>query len=288
MIADFDGLREVVHFQDGLLCTCYPNREAEDYPPHWHSDIEIITPVENGYTVKIDDHRYVLQEGEILIIPPGVIHELFAPEGGVRLIVQISYALTSEMSGFYSILQQFYPCIHVTPQDDSTLHRQLLDLLKWMEGEYRAKSPFYGDMLTALARQFMVLLGRSGASRESRESYHRYAKSVDGFLRVCDYIHRHCAEPLSVSLLSEVAGYSKSHFLRMFKEFSNISCGEYIQQQRVALAKKLLADPERNITDIVTRAGFGSVASFNRVFKDHMQCTPTQYRKMLRSQNRNL
>ena len=288
MIADFDGLREVVHFQDGLMCTCYPNREAEDYPPHWHSDIEIITPIENGYTVKIDDQQYILQEGEILIIPPGVIHELFAPEGGIRLILQISYALTSEMTGFYGALQQFYPCIHIKPQGNEGLHHQLLSILQVMEKEYRSRQPFHGDMLTALSQQFLVLLSRSSQMQAGRENCRRYAKSVDGFLRVCDYIHHHCAEPLSVSLLSEVAGYSKSHFLRMFKEFSNISCGEYIQQQRVALAKQLLADPERNITDIVTRAGFGSVASFNRVFKEQMDCTPTQYRKILRGQNRNI
>lgn len=288
MIPDFDGLREVVHFQQGLLCACFCNQEAENYPPHWHSDIEIIMPIENGYTVKIDDRHYELHKGDMLIIPPGVIHELFAPPWGSRLIIQISYALTSEMSGFYGALQQFYPCIRVNPQANEELHGILSAMLLEMEREYKACQPFYSDVLAAISRQFLVLLSRKAQAFGSGERYRRYAKSVDGFLRVCDYIHRHCTEPLTVSHLAEVAGYSKSHFLRMFKEFSNISCGEYIQQQRVSLAKKLLADPENNITDIVTRAGFGSVASFNRVFKEQMQCTPTQYRKMLRCQNRNL
>lgn len=288
MIPDFDGLREVVHFSEGLMCLCYRNQEVENYPSHWHSDIEVIMPLENGYKIKIDEKEYILAEGEMLLIPPGVIHELFAPESGSRLIIQISYALTSEMNGFYEAVQHFYPCLTVQPQIDPYLHENLRRMLLEIEKEHNSILPFRGDMLASLCRQYLVMLARNSGQFSQADTVRRYAKSVDSFLRVCDYIHRHCTENLTVSKLAEVAGYSKSHFLRMFKEFSNISCGEYIQRQRVSLAKQLLANPERSITEIVTRAGFGSVASFNRVFREQLDCTPTQYRKMLRGQSRNI
>lgn len=288
MIQDFDGLREVVHFEEGLLVKVYRNDEAEDYPPHWHSDIEIILPLENGYTVKIDERQFDLGEGDILVIPPGVIHELFAPKTGLRLILLVSYGLTSGMNGFYDALRCFYPCLHVPPDTAPALHATLRGLLLQTEAEFTRRGEFFPDMMKAAMRQFLVLLARSGRCFSAHETYRRYAKSVDGFLRVCDFIRRHCAEPLTIERLAEVAGYSKSHFLRMFKEFANSSCGEYVQHQRVIRAKELLADPERCITEIVTGAGFGSVASFNRVFKEQMGCTPTEYRKRLRSQNRNI
>ena len=270
------------------MSVCYRNREAEDYPPHWHSDIEIIMPLENSYTVKIDNRCYELKEGDMLLIPPGVIHELYAPPDGLRLIIQISYALTSEMSGFYDAVQLFYPCLHMQKEASTPLHDTLQQILRNIEREHDLAQPYYGDMLLSLCRQYLVMLARHCQDYVKPDSIRRYAKSVDSFLRVCDYIHRHCTESLPVSKLAEVAGYSKSHFLRMFKEFSNISCGEYIQRQRISLAKQLLANPERSITEIVTRAGFGSVASFNRVFREQVDCTPTQYRKILRGQNRTI
>jgi len=288
MIPDFDGLREVVHFPANITLMCYRNQEAEDYPSHWHSDIEVIMPLENEYTVQIDHRDYVLKEGDILFIPPGVIHELFAPAQGSRMIIQISYALISAMNGFYETLHHFYPCLFLPVRSEDTLVEQLRFILMGIDEEFRVRGPFHGDMLEAYARQFLVLLARNGDAYGTRQSYRRYTKSVDGFLRVCDYINRHCIESLTISQLAEVAGYSKSHFLRMFKEFSNISCGEYIQRQRVALARQLLADPECSITEIVTQAGFGSVASFNRVFREQMDCTPTQYRKMIRGDNQNI
>lgn len=290
MIEDFDGLREVVHFEKDLQLRVYRNCEAEDYPRHWHTDIELIMPLKEGYTVVIDSREFYLSVGDILLIPPGVIHSLKAPETGERYIIQVSCALANQMHGFYEELRHFYPCLHVravTPMLEEVCS-QAQELLHNIYDEYLRRSPFFNYMMAAKCSQLLVALARNRKAFATHESDRRYAKSVDGFLRVCDYIHNHCHEKLDVEMLSAVAGYSKSHFVRMFKEFADVSCVDYIQQQRVALAKQLLMDPENSIMDIVTRSGFGSVASFNRVFKQLTDFTPTQFRKSLRQNNRNI
>ena len=290
MIEDFDGLREVVHFEKDLLLRIYRNCEAEDYPRHWHTDIELIMPLKAGYTVMIDSREFVLAEGDILLIPPGVIHSLKAPESGERYIMQVSCALANQMHGFYEELRHFYPCLHVravTGRLEDTCLKFRQDLHA-MYDEYIHRAPFFNYMIATRCTRLLVELARNRKAFSTHESDRRYAKSVDGFLRVCDYIHNHCHEKLDVEMLSNVAGYSKSHFVRMFKEFADVSCVDYIQQQRVALAKQLLMDPENSIMDIVARSGFGSVASFNRVFKQLTDVTPTQFRKNLRQNNRNI
>ncbi len=289
MIEDFDGLREVVHFEKDVELRIYRNNEAEDYPRHWHTDFEMIMPLKENYEVLIDNREYLLSEGDILFIPPGVIHVLKAPETGERLIVQVKCALANRMQGFYEEMRRFYPCLHVralTPRlEDVCAHLQ--QLMMEMYEEYILRAPMFNYMLSARCTEMMILLARHRSAFITHESDRRYAKSVDGFLRVCDYIHNHCHERLDVEMLARVAGYSKSHFVRMFREFADISCVDYIQQQRVALAKQMLMDPENSIMEIVTRSGFGSVASFNRVFKQWTDTTPTQFRKNLR-QNRNI
>ena len=47
---------------------------------------------------------------------------------------------------------------------------------------------------------------------------------------------------------------------------------------RIALAKKLLADPSLRIHEIAERTGFSDVAHFSRSFKKTAGCTPGEYR----------
>ena len=40
----------------------------------------------------------------------------------------------------------------------------------------------------------------------------------------------------------------------------------------------LLIRTDKPMKDVATESGFGSVATFNRVFREKKGCTPTQYR----------
>jgi AraC-like DNA-binding protein len=55
----------------------------------------------------------------------------------------------------------------------------------------------------------------------------------------------------------------------------------FVNHYRLAHARTLLADPERareTVLSIALGAGFASLATFNRVFRDVEGCTPTEYR----------
>jgi len=46
---------------------------------------------------------------------------------------------------------------------------------------------------------------------------------IEKFMAVCDYINSHCTEELTLDDISAMAGFSKYHFSRLFKEFTNTS-----------------------------------------------------------------
>jgi quercetin dioxygenase-like cupin family protein len=50
-------------------------------------------PLENTYTAVIDSTEYKLNSGDILIIPSGQLHQLYAPESGKRLIMQFDCSI---------------------------------------------------------------------------------------------------------------------------------------------------------------------------------------------------
>ena len=62
-----------------------------------------------------------------------------------------------------------------------------------------------------------------------------------------------------------------------------ISCYQYITKRRVLMAQELLGDTDLSVMDIALQSGFFSLSTFNRVFKDINNCSPTEYRKLYRT-----
>lgn len=68
----------------------------------------------------------------------------------------------------------------------------------------------------------------------------------------------------------------------MINENQNQNFREFINYYRIEYAKNLLRNPEKKnekISSIAFDSGFGSVTSFNIVFKKHTSTTPQLYRK---------
>ena len=83
--------------------------------------------------------------------------------------------------------------------------------------------------------------------------------------------------------VAALAGFSKYHFSRLFKEFTNISFYKYLNNQRISYAEKLLLDPNINITEVAIHSGYNSISAFMRMFKIIKNCTPTEFRNMYQS-----
>jgi AraC-like DNA-binding protein len=282
MIENLNGTREIVDHADDLKVRLYINNLAENYPMHWHTDIEIIMALENNYTIVIDKTKYVINQGDIIIIPSGEIHELFAPPSGKRIIILVDNSILSSMNGLESISSSFYPCIIVRADSDSC-HKQLVDILKKITEEYFHRVLLCQASIYSLFISFFVIIGRNCIKRDrthysaKRNKQHQY---IDKFLNVCKYINEHCTEEITVEKLAAMAGFSKYHFSRLFYEFSGVSYYEYLMKRRIMHAESLLSDPNLTIVEVAMQSGFNSLATFNRNFRTIKKCTPSAYRSM--------
>lgn len=65
-------------------------------------------------------------------------------------------------------------------------------------------------------------------------------------------------------------------------ELGHRNFSAFLNAYRLTEAKRLLADPEqarRQVLQIALDVGFGSIAPFNRAFKEATGRTPTEFRK---------
>ncbi|MEF2967345.1 AraC family transcriptional regulator [Paenibacillus sp. M1] len=281
MIEILDGAKETVSFREHFGIRLYLNKETEDYPVHWHTAAEIIMPLENIYTAVVDDTKYVLDPGDILVIPSGELHQLFAPESGERIIMQFDCSLLYHLNGLDSTFHLLRPCLHITAEQNRELHDLLEPLLLDLMKEYFSKSILREASAYSMLIQFFVILGRNFMNEERRflhsknQKQHKY---IDKLMEVCNYMNEHCTEDIQVEELAELAGFSKFHFMRLFKQYMGMSYYSYLNQHRIMHAEKLLIDPNLSVMEVAMSSGFGSLPTFNRVFKSYKKCTPSEYK----------
>ena len=83
---EVDGSRETVDFVPGTHLRIWYNNLIEGYEIHHHPAAEIIVCSENGYDVAVDDRLYRLNPGDIILLPPNILHRIPGGAEGTRFI----------------------------------------------------------------------------------------------------------------------------------------------------------------------------------------------------------
>ena len=105
------------------------------------------------------------------------------------------------------------------------------------------------------------------------------ATSGDMIQKAVEYINQHITENISMDDICREIHISKYHFSRQFKKVTGFTVMDYVLKTRIVAAKNMLTDTTLPISEISSRCGFSSTSYFCRVFKEHTDLTPLQYRK---------
>lgn len=282
MIEHLDGIFETVTFRDNFGFRINEMNICENFPDHWHTPMEIIRVVENGYRVVVSGAGSNLCEGDIAFLRPGTIHALFSPPTGYRTIYLADLTFTKQISHAETLLSLLPPLLIVTPSAAGPIYEKISALLSSIEAEYADPHPFYEAVIYGKLLEILGLLGRldpvlSGAAKSGSSPVSPHAGRL---LSVCSYINDHCTENLTLETAAKLAGFSRFHFTRIFKDFTNVSFYRYLNQKRISHAEDLLANPEYSITQVALQAGFSSPSAFDRTFRQFKGCSPTDFRRM--------
>lgn len=98
---------------------------------------------------------------------------------------------------------------------------------------------------------------------------------------IAKYIKEHLTEDINVDKLADKACMSKSGFFKIFKNTLGETPIDYINNERIKLAKKLIRTSNFKLKEIAYESGFNNVSYFNRQFKKAEHITPKQYKAML-------
>ena len=132
------------------------------------------------------------------------------------------------------------------------------------------------SMTLAVARYLVVYLKRPGG--QAQFSAALALQAADKFGALHDWINKHLASDLSLSVLADQSGMSKRSFSRHYAEATGQTPARAIERLRVEAARHLLSESRMPMKRIAQRCGFGSEETMRRSFHRLIDITPQDYR----------
>ena len=96
-----------------------------------------------------------------------------------------------------------------------------------------------------------------------------------------DYVKQNLADKIAVENVALRCGMSKSHFSRTFKKEHDITFQEFLIQQRMNKAVKLLKNSDLHVTQIALAVGYCELSNFTSTFQRIIGIRPSSFRKAL-------
>lgn len=161
----------------------------------------------------------------------------------------------------------------------SAASRELAPLIRSIYDELQIRREGY---LTA-AKSSLLLACVAIARHLSADPSHRL-RPVDTASRrklgrALAFLERQAPDAVGLKELARHLGMTPSAAARFWKQTAGYGFHRYVTLRRVREAKKELATTDRPIADICFGCGFQSMATFYRLFKEHVGLTPQQYRQ---------
>ena len=253
---------------------------------HWHPEIEFIYIREGTLDVNVENEFVRASEGDLLVIDSGEIHysSLNSRENSVEFLIFDPKLINSLFNGFSLksalLTKDFLESVN--------LHRELLNLLTFVENEKQKKEIYYNELCATEIKKFCLLLQRKTQDMIDHNKTVKKREKLKSFQVLIDYLEENYSEEITLEVGAEMLNVSKSYFSTLFKEYTGSTFIKYLNSIRVEKAIIEIHQNQKNITEIALDNGFNTIRTFNRVFKDFTNYTPTDFMQLSRGKIDNL
>lgn len=222
-----------------------------------------------GSRIVVDGEPCVLRPGSLLVCAPG------------QLVEWTNY------SGHPLELLVLYFQVFASPENDTAAATRLLPALFPFRGEAKAPSALtVGQLMDAIVADWAQ--GASSARLRCEAGLLELLAIALGYqeqktemaLEVArSELERHYREEVTVDSLARIAGLSRYHFMRLFKERYGLGVMEYRTRLRLKEAKRLMSGTSLTLAEIVERIGYSSESYFSSLFKKEIGFAPAVYQR---------
>jgi AraC-like DNA-binding protein len=159
---------------------------------------------------------------------------------------------------------------------------RLVTLMQLVGDEARAQRPARELVLERLLEVLLIEAMRAGTGTPSAPGLAR-GLADSRLAAALRALHAHPDHPWTVAELAAEAALSRSAFFARFNRTVGLPPMEYLLTWRMALAKRLLREPELGLDQVAKRVGYGSASAFSVAFARHTGTPPARYARVSRA-----
>ena len=257
-----------------------------EVPWHYHPEFELIYIEKSRGTLVVGDCIDNFKDGDLLFIGPNTPHVMtneeayYKKNAELRAIAWVvhfnddsfgkEFFLIPEMHRIKSFLAKSFQGVRI---DGSTKYK-IIQHLKTLHS-----SDFSQRIIILL--QILQILAQSDdleylASKNFVESFQQ--RSNKKLYKIYEYVSQNFQQKIELDEAARIANMSKTAFCRFFKNKTQKTFSEFLNEMRINYARKLLAEGSLTVAQIAYECGFNSPSYFNKQFKALTGKAPLQLR----------
>lgn len=261
--------------------------EEHELDCHWHEEMEFLMVTEGSGNFKIGMVEYVVKKGEAIFINSGEIHVGYALNGNCSfeaVVFDASLLYNNDINDEVK-LKYIDPIINrkiqvpVHIKNEEQWEKKVIEQLTFMAQSQCNRSFAFEmylkarllDIFSMILSNVHVVLGETNDNADYKK---------ERVKQIIEYIQSNYDRKITLKELADYSNMSEGHFSRFFKSMIRKSPIEYINYYRVNKAAKLLMDTSKKITEISSQVGFDNPSYFISTFKQYINHTPSEYRKL--------
>lgn len=260
------------------------------FPPgasHIHRDAwELCCCLDRQAYIEKAGNTIPLESGQLLLIPPGISHDVVMDVPGARAFV-IAFSCSSSENlrplqdtvfqaekSVRSLLQQM-----IAELESTFIHEaETLNLYRFRPN---ADSPLGAEqMICSYLEQILIsLLRKATMHRGQIVSHKKFREAIQAYLaeQVTAYIREHIGEKMTVAQIAEYFHYSRARLSTIYKTATGRGINETISAERLERAKEMLLRQDMTVSQISDALGYPSPQYFSQKFSQATGCAPSRY-----------
>lgn len=252
---------------------------------HWHNDLEFVYVCEGSIRMGINLESRVLRQGDMAFCSSGDIHYYDSSDcESTILLVIFNPQLIGSPGGWPKDIRLSSPFISAGEPEAQTaaggvLPARASELMLQLNRESQAQLPQHELFITGMLYELCgIILRHLPCEPADQKKDNRRMSSMKVMQAVLDYLETNYASVITLEDAAKQADMSLFYFSRFFKSTTGMSYISYLNHIRVNKAEEMLLTTDKSIIDIALDCGFTNVRTFNRVFKQFRNNTPSSFR----------
>ncbi len=276
------------HGRPDFLFNIYPCTiplDFTDVPVHWHDDVEMISVRKGSGIVELDFEPFKVSKGDLVLIRPGQLHAI-RPISGIsmeyeNIMLNPNFMLSNQIDAcarqyFIPFIEGHYqiPSIY---REGEPCYDSVMDCIRHMDQMCSNKSFAWElSIKSSLLQLFYVIFSQYTYEKKHESD----GKTYETLKEILSFVDANYTHAISIEDIANKIGYSESHFMRFFKQQTNMTFVSYLNDYRLSKAAEALTGSKDSILEISGNCGYDNLSLFNRQFKRKYQMTPSAFREL--------